>query len=391
MPEEPPAPTDEQNALGHIAALIKTYEPQFDLQRSFTPGVLGCSDPQYPAIKNKWLDDLDRKGITNTNAWVAKGILKETIDYARDDLELSWQTIQPADSRFNWRVTVHHGDYFIHIMAVDKKFERFAFSLQRESALKEGLTSDKPRPSNSQYKVVNHLSELKPVLDDIYDSFKRQEEERRVQDRIDRAVANEREKWVKRLDDERTRRLTWVYLAAFAAIVALAYAAFRVMSLETALTLIFISIFIGVAIYEFRKQTRESREINRAVEERNQQKAAAEERLRIYKENYYREGKALRERVLDDLRAIARGEKRRLDPEAVEAAKKIMERQGVNNPGMAENHPEIVEQWTTLINDLSAETLEDAKAIQNRFADLLLPETLKELEALNTLKELVRS
>ena len=158
------------------------------------------------------------------------------------------------------------------------------------------------------------------------------------------------------------------------------------MSLETAITLIFFSIIVVVAIYEFRKQARESREINREVDERNQRKAAAEERIRIYNENYHREEKALRKRVLDDLKAVARGEKRRLDPETVEAAKKIMERQGVNNPGMAENHPEIVEQWTTLINDLGAETLEDAKAIQDRLADLLYPETLEDVEALKSLR-----
>jgi hypothetical protein len=224
MTEEPPTPTDEQTALGCIAALIKTCEPQFDLQRSFTPGVLGCSDPQYLAIKRKWLDDLDRKGITETNAWVAKGIRKEVIDYGRADLERSWQKSQPADSRFNWRVTARHGDYFIHVMAVDRKFERFAFSVQTESALKAGLTSDKPRPSWIRYEVVSQLSELKRPLDDIYDSFKRQdeerriqEEERRIQDRIDRAVAKEREKWVKRLDDERKQRLV-IYALIFVAV-----------------------------------------------------------------------------------------------------------------------------------------------------------------------------
>jgi hypothetical protein len=41
--------------------------------------------------------------------------------------------------------------------------------------------------------------------------------------------------------------------------------------------------------------------------------------------------------VVDNLKAVARGDKRRLDPDAVEAAKKIMERQGMNNPGMADN------------------------------------------------------
>lgn len=158
------------------------------------------------------------------------------------------------------------------------------------------------------------------------------------------------------------------------------------MSLETALSLIFISILVVVAIYEFRKQERKNRELNRAVEEHIQWEAAAEERSRIYNENYQREEKALRKRVVDGLKAIAHGEKRRLDPETVEAAKKIMERQGVNNPGMAE--PEIVEPWTTLIDDLSAETLEDAKAIKDRLAELLYPEHLDDVEALeNKLRE----
>src|SRR6266851_4250438 len=154
------------------------------------------------------------------------------------------------------------------------------------------------------------------------------------------------------------------------------------MSLETALTLIFISILVAVAIYEFRKQDRKIRELNRAVDERIQREAAAKERSRIYNENYQREEKALRKCVLDDLKAIARGEKRRLDPETVDAAKKIMERQGVNNPGMAENHPEIVETWTTLIVDLSAETLADAKAIQDRLADILYPKSLRTWKSL---------
>jgi hypothetical protein len=214
MPEESAAPTDEQSALWHIAALIKNYEPQFDLHRSFTPGVLGCSDRQYAAIKGEWLDDLDQKGITNTNALVAKGLLKEVIDHTRQELELSWQEVQPADSRFNWRVTVPHGDYFIHIMAVDKKFKRFAFSLQTEGDLKAGLTSDSPRPSSNQYKVVNHLSELKPVLDNLYEIFKRQDQ----QERINRAVAEEREKWEKRLAKERENRLLNIYIFIFIAI-----------------------------------------------------------------------------------------------------------------------------------------------------------------------------
>jgi hypothetical protein len=158
------------------------------------------------------------------------------------------------------------------------------------------------------------------------------------------------------------------------------------MRLETAFTLIFISILVAVAIHEFRKQDRKIRELNRAVDERIQREAAAKERSRICNEIYQREENAMRKCVLDDLKAIARGEMRRLDPETVEAARKIMERQGVNNPGMAENHPEIVEPWNTLIADLSAETLADAKATQDRLADLLYPETLEDVEALKRLQ-----
>jgi hypothetical protein len=58
-------------------------------------------------------------------------------------------------------------------MALDKNFERFAFSLQSEGNLEAGLTSNGPRPDCYRYKVVNRLSELKPILDDLYEGFKR--------------------------------------------------------------------------------------------------------------------------------------------------------------------------------------------------------------------------
>jgi hypothetical protein len=117
----------------------------------------------------------------------------------------------------------------------------------------------------------------------------------------------------------------------------------------------------------------------RAIDEQNERKAEREERRRIYEENYQREERALRNRVLDDLKAVARGDKVRLDPEAVEAAKQIMERQGVNNPGASRQASKTVETWTALIDDLSAETLEDAKAIQERLDELLYPETLEDI------------
>jgi hypothetical protein len=218
MSEDPPALTAEQSALRSIAALIRDYEPRVDLQQSFTPGVLGCSDPRYPAIKSKWLDDLDRKGLTDTNAMVAKGLLKEIIDDFRTKAELGWQKKLPADSRFNWRVTIHHGNHFIHIMAVDRDFERFAVSLQTEGDLEAGLTSDRPRPPFLQYKVVNHLSELKPVLDDLYERFNRQDQEERTREKINRAVAEEREKWETRLAKERDDRRLVTSLVMFTAV-----------------------------------------------------------------------------------------------------------------------------------------------------------------------------
>ena len=64
---------------------------------------------------------------------------------------------------------------------------------------------------------------------------------------------------------------------------------------------------------------------------RNVPKAAAE----AYEENYQREWKCFKKRVFDDLSAVARGEKVRLDPGTVEAAKGIMDRQGLNNPGIS--------------------------------------------------------
>ena len=65
MPESPRAPSDEQSALRSIAALVRNYEPQFDLKGSFTPGVLGYSDPRYRMVRREWLRDLDRKGLSN--------------------------------------------------------------------------------------------------------------------------------------------------------------------------------------------------------------------------------------------------------------------------------------------------------------------------------------
>ena len=60
---------------------------------------------------------------------------------------------------------------------------------------KEGLISIRKRPPYLRYEVVSRLSELKPILANIWESFRREEEESHQQGRIDVAVAREREKW----------------------------------------------------------------------------------------------------------------------------------------------------------------------------------------------------
>jgi hypothetical protein len=176
-------PSDEQSALRSIDTLVKSYEPQFELQHSFTAGVIGCSDPLY---RPKWKPPPGWEGII--------------------DLELDWQKYQPADSRLNWRVTVCHSDYFIHIMAIDEKFERFAISLQTKEGLEAGFNSDDPRPACLRYQVVNQLSELKPFFDEVYGIFKRDDEQRRERDKINKAVAEERQNLEKQLAEEREKR-----------------------------------------------------------------------------------------------------------------------------------------------------------------------------------------
>jgi hypothetical protein len=202
MPEEQSAA--ERAALYYIAALIKNYEPQFELQRNFTPGLFSHSDPHYPAVRREWLQSLVRKGhLEKTLLGVAEAE-DELTDYGGDE----------ADSRLNWRITLQHAFYRIHIMALDKTFQRFALSVQTKSDFDEGLVSIHKRPPCSRYEVVGHLSEIKSILADIYQGLKRDEEESRQQDQIDKAVAKEREKWVKRLAQR--RRLEIIFLFIFA-------------------------------------------------------------------------------------------------------------------------------------------------------------------------------
>jgi hypothetical protein len=132
-------------------------------------------------------------------------------------------------------------------------------------------------------------------------------------------------------------------------------------------------VVVTPAVYSLRQQHERNDETNRAVEERSKRKEEAEERRRVYEENYQREGRVLKDRILEDLRAIACGEKVRLGNEALDAAKALQMRQGEN--------PKTLAAWAPVLEDLSAASLDPA-AMQRRLDDLLYPETLEDVEAL---------
>ena len=149
-----------------------------------------------------------------------------------------------------------------------------------------------------------------------------------------------------------------------------------VMAIDLANLLFFAPMLLvaGIGIYEFRKQSKRSAEINRAFEQRTRRKAEADKRLSIYEENYQREGRALKQCVLDDLKAISCGKKPRLDLETLNAVRALQARQG--------EHPQTLTVWASVIADLSGE-IRDTKAVQARLNELLYPETLEDVEALN--------
>jgi hypothetical protein len=377
------SPVSEANVLQTIATMIEKYEPGLKLEGAFTNGVRGRADPQYFATR---AERFRRLAVKNG---LSVSFMEAGTDVMHDATSADGAE---ADPRINWRLTACHGDYYIHIMALDQALSRFACCLQTSTEFEEGLVSEH-RSRCTLYKTGN-LAEIAKILDEIYATIKRQDEQRckqdeqrREQDRLD-AIERERKIRQERLESaERRRRKLICALVCIIVVFLIGYASSQEwISKETGLTLIIATILLVVGWYGFNEQQKKIREYSRAIDEQNERKAKAEEKYRIYEENYQREEKALRKRVLDDLKAVARRDKRRLDSEAVEAAKKIMERQGVNNPGMAEKHPEIVKLWTALIDDLSAETLEDAKGIQDRLADLLYPETLEDVEALRSLQ-----
>ena len=145
MPEEPP--TSERAAVYYIAAIIKNYEPEFELRKNFTPGLFGRSDPRYPTVRREWLHGLVRNGHLEKRLLSLAEASDDLVDHHSDE----------ADSRLNWRITFQHAFYLIHIMALDKTFQRFALSVQTKSDFKEGLISIRKRPPYLRHEVVSRL------------------------------------------------------------------------------------------------------------------------------------------------------------------------------------------------------------------------------------------
>jgi hypothetical protein len=305
--------------------MLKKYEPRFELEEAFTPGVRGRADPRFSVTRAERLRLLAVRKRDNLGIVSVHESFEDIFDHVREDGA-------EADPRINWRVTARHGDYYIYIMALDQGLSRFACCLQKTSEFEEGLRSY-GRCLSTRYEAGN-LAEIEHVLDDIYARLKhedeqrrQQDEQRRQQDRIDKevqkAVEKEREIWRDHLARSRAKRLQVIGLCVLAlpVLAALVFPRF-----EQLFTLVFVAMILVAAGYSIWKAQKRNDEINRtANEQRNREakaKAEADERYRIYQENYKREGKALKKRVLDDLKAIGRGEKdwRRTKPRSVSCA-----------------------------------------------------------------------
>jgi hypothetical protein len=105
----------------------------------------------------------------------------------------------------------------------------------------------------------------------------------------------------------------------------------------------------------------------------------AEEELRAYEENYQREGNVLKRRILEELKAISRGECDQFTPEGVQAAKALQERHG--------DHPETLAEWAPLLNSLSSR-ISNAEEIHTHFDELLYPDALQR-EDMTALQKIV--
>jgi hypothetical protein len=98
-----------------------------------------------------------------------------------------------------------------------------------------------------------------------------------------------------------------------------------------------------------------------------------EEEFRARKEGQRREERDLKNRILEDLSAIARQERSSFTPEGRGAANALQERHG--------NHPDTLAEWAPLLKHLASDTV-DPQKIHEQIDDLLYPDTLEDVETL---------
>lgn len=135
----------------------------------------------------------------------------------------------------------------------------------------------------------------------------------------------------------------------------------------------FLVLIAVIFVLDVGKRTAANEKINREEEERRKKREEAQERVRAYEELYASVGKGLKKTLLEDLEAIAPGEKGRLSTSAMQAAEALCAREG--------NHPETVSAWAPVLEDLRKE-ITDAEQMHDRMNDLLYPDALEDAEAL---------
>jgi hypothetical protein len=352
----------EKDTLEKIVALFKNYEPGF-FRGGFKSGVRGRADPQYSSASVERLKETVRNGFRDEQTAFAEASIASTLDaaLAKDGAE--------ADPRINWRVTAIHGDYYIHVMALDQGLSRFACCLQSFEDFEESLKSG-GRSLHTRYQTGT-LAEVEALISEFYsylkadDERRRQhEEERRMQDRVDTAVKTAVEKERERhmsFREVRELLLEVFFVSLFLLLIVFLPDLFSSDRIEVKLkkaflTLAALMLLSSPFVYSFRKTRKESEKTNRAFDELNRRKEEAAERLRLYEESYQAEGKALKKLVLDDLEALAEGKKDRITLKTVEAVEALQSRQG--------EHPDTVAAWAPVIEDFRAGVLSDPKAKQ---------------------------
>ena len=139
----------------------------------------------------------------------------------------------------------------------------------------------------------------------------------------------------------------------------------------------------------------------------------AEEQRRIRQENYEREERerrSLKDRILTDLEAISKGERRSFSSEGINAAKALQERHAaeaqsrtvqkeiadlqkrieeLKKPDAKSEPPEhsdIEAAWASIMNAMANETV-DAEAIHDQIDDVLYPDTLEEIGTIQEIWE----